>query len=216
MDNKALYTLQYGVFLLGTKSADGKKINACITNTCFQAANAPTRIAISVIKQNLTCQMIEESGVFTLSVLSKSCSFETIKRFGYQSGRVADKFAGFEYESAANACPYISKEACAVIEGKVCNKLDLGTHMLFIAEVTEAKLLGKEEALTYAYYQSDIKNKADGATTAGTAAAGPEKKIKGWRCKICGYEYDGAELPAAFECPICGHPAEDFEPIYAD
>ena len=217
MDNKALYTLQYGVFLLGSRSADGKKINACITNTCFQAANGPTRIAISVIKQNLTCEMIEESGVFALSVLAKSCSFETIKRFGYQSGRSADKFAGFEYESGDNGCPYIKKEACAVIEAKVCNKLDLGSHMLFIAEVTDAKVLGDAEALTYAYYQSNIKNKADSSAAGGAGSgAGPEKKVKGWRCKICGYEYDGAELPADYECPICGHPADDFEPIYAD
>ena len=207
MDNKALYSLQYGVFLLGTKS--NGKINACITNTCFQAANSPTRIAVSVIKQNLTCQMIEESGVFALSILDRSCSFETIKRFGYQSGRNVDKFAGFESETAENGCPYINKEACSVIEAKVCNKLDLGTHMLFIAEVTEAKVLGNKEPLTYAYYQSDIKPKA------GTGAASAEsKKIKGWRCKICGYEFDGSELPADYECPMCGHPAEDFEPIF--
>lgn len=208
MDNKALYRLQYGVFLLGTKTGDGK-INACITNTCFQAANGPTRIAISVIKQNFTCEMIEKSGLFALSVLDKTCSFETIKRFGYQSGRTVSKFDGFDYEVAENGCPYIKKEACAVIEAKVCNKLDLGTHMLFIAEITEAKVLSEKEALTYAYYQSDVKPKA-----AVGNAAGESKKIKGWRCKICGYEYMGAELPANFECPICGHPAEDFEPIY--
>ncbi len=210
MDNKALYNLSYGVFLLGTKTADGK-INACITNTCFQAANGPTRLAISVIKQNLTCEMIEESGVFALSLLDKSCSFDTIKRFGYQSGRNADKFSGFEYQTAENGCPYISKEACSVIEAKVCNKLDLGTHMLFIAEVTEAKLLSDKEPLTYAEYQKNVKPKA---SAAGDATAGEPKKIKGWRCKICGYEYMGSELPANFECPICGHPAEDFEPIY--
>ena len=211
MDNKALYSLQYGVFMLGTKSGD--KINACITNTCFQAANGPSRIAISVIKQNLTCQMIEESGIFALSVLDTSCSFETIKRFGYQSGRDADKFAGFEYGKAENGCPYLQKEACAVIEAKVCNKLDLGTHMLFIAEVTEAKVLGNGQPLTYAYYQSNIKPNA-GEGAAAAAAGAEQKPIKGWRCKICGYEYTGTELPADFECPICGHPSEDFEAIY--
>ena len=141
--------------------------------------------------------------------MDKTCSFETIKRFGYQSGRTVSKFDGFDYEVAENGCPYIKKEACAVIEAKVCNKLDLGTHMLFIAEITEAKVLSEKEALTYAYYQSDVKPKA-----AVGNAAGESKKIKGWRCKICGYEYMGAELPANFECPICGHPAEDFEPIY--
>lgn len=209
MDNKALYSLQYGVFFLGTRKADGSKINACITNTCFQAANSPTRIAISVIKQNYTCELIDESGVFSLSILDRSCSFETIKRFGYQSGRNADKFSGFEYETSANGCPFIKKEACAVIEAKVCNKMDLGTHMLFIAEITDARVLSDKEPMTYSFYQSDVKTKP-----ADTASAGPEKKIKGWRCKICGYEYDGSELPADYECPLCGHPAEDFEPIY--
>ena len=153
--------------------------------------------------------MIEESGVFALSILDRSCTFETIKRFGYQSGRNVNKFEGFDYAVAENACPYLKNEACSVIEAKVCNKLDLGTHMLFIAEVTEAKVLSDKEPVTYSFYQSDIKPKVNGG------AGGPEKKIKGWRCKICGYEYDGAELPADYECPICGHPAEDFEPIYA-
>lgn len=228
IDNKAFYSLSYGVFLLGTKS--GEKINACITNTCFQAANAPVRIAISVIKQNLTCSMIEESEVFALSVLDRTCSFETIKRFGYQSGRSANKFAGFEYELASNGCPYIKNEACALIEAKVCSQLDLGTHMLFVAEVTEAKVLGNNGPLTYEDYQRDIKPKT-AMTENGSAGinAGekkekaalknetgePEKKIKGWRCKICGYEYAGSELPVDFMCPLCGHPAEDFEPIYA-
>ena len=207
-----MYNLSYGVFLLGSKSADGSKINACITNTCFQTANGPTRIAISVIKQNLTCQMIEESGFFSLSLLDRTCSFETIKRFGYQSGRTVDKFNDFEYQSGENGCPYITKEACSVIEAKVCNKLDLGSHMLFVAEVTEAKLLSDKEPLTYAEYQKSVKPKADG--TAALGAGGEPKPIKGWRCKICGYEFSGPVLPENFECPICGHPAEDFEPIF--
>ena len=121
MDNKALYSLQYGVFLLGTKNADGTKINACITNTCFQTANNPTRIAISVIKQNFTCEMIEESGVFALSILDRSCTFETIKRFGYQSGRNVDKFAGFEHAVASNACPWLIVRGAIILHFSVFN-----------------------------------------------------------------------------------------------
>lgn len=212
MDSKALYNLSYGVFLLGTRAdVDGKnKINACITNTCFQTANNPVRIAISVIKQNLTCQMIEKSGVFALSVLDNTCTFETIKRFGYQSGRDTDKFDAFEYQLDSHGCPYLISETASVLECKVLNQLDLGTHMLFVAEVTDAKITGKNPPLTYAFYQSDIKPKAADAKKESAA----EKKIKGWRCKICGYEYEGPELPPDFECPICGHPAEDFEPIF--
>lgn len=233
MDNKALYNLSYGVFLLGT-TADSK-INACITNTCFQAANSPVRIAISVIKQNLTCQMIEKSGVFSLSVLDKTCTFDVIKRFGYQSGRTQDKFKGFKYELASNGCPYIKDQACSLIEAKVVNKTDIGTHMLFIAEVTDAKILSTNEPLTYADYQRDIKPRAQdsataqnapnsaldaargtksGASTENGTQTDADKKIVGWRCKICGYVYNGSELPPDFICPLCGHPADDFEPIY--
>ncbi len=205
MDQTAFYNLSYGVFVLGT-AAEGK-INACITNTCFQAAVNPVRLAISCINQNLTCEMIKKSGVFSLSVLSRDCTFSTIERFGYQSGRNADKFAEIEYKTDANGCPYITDQVCAVFECKVVSVQDLGSHSLFIAEVTDARTVGDKKPLTYAEYQSDVKPKKKDSVPEG-------KKIKGWRCKICGYEYEGSELPPDFECPICGHPAEDFEPIY--
>lgn len=205
MDQTAFYNLSYGVFVLGT-AAEGK-INACITNTCFQAAVNPVRLAISCINQNLTCEMIKKSGVFSLSVLSRDCTFSTIERFGYQSGRNADKFAEIEYKTDANGCPYITDQVCAVFECKVVSVQDLGSHSLFIAEVMDARTVGDKKPLTYAEYQSDVKPKKKAPAEEG-------KKIKGWRCKICGYEYEGKELPPDFECPICGHPAEDFEPIY--
>lgn len=219
MDNKALYNLSYGVFVLGT-TADGK-INACITNTCFQTANNPVRVAISVIKQNLTCQMIEKSGVFALSVLDSTCDFDLIKRFGYQSGREVNKFDGFDYELCANGCPAPKSKICSVLECKVLNQMDLGTHMLFVAEITDARVSSKNEPLTYAKYQSDVKPKQAAASSpspasasASSSSAGEQKKIVAWKCKICGYIYEGSELPADFICPICGHPAEDFEPVY--
>ena len=207
MDPKALYNISYGVFLLGTKAGD--KINACITNTCFQAAASPVRLAISCINNNLTCQMIKESKVFSLSVLDTSCSFDTIKHFGYQSGRDVDKFEGISYSLDSNGCPYITKEVSSVFECKVVSEDDLGTHTLFIAEVTDSKVISSNPPLTYAEYQANVKPKK------AESPQKPEKKIVGWRCKICGYEYQGSELPSDYECPLCGHPAEDFEPIYA-
>ena len=204
MDTKALFNLQYGVFILGTQS--NGKINACVTNTCMQVAADPVRIAISVINSNLTCQMIKDSGVFTLSILDKKTSFETIKRFGYQSGKNVDKFQGFtDYSMDSNGCPYLSSQICALISAKVVAAQDLGSHTLFTAEVTDAKIMSREEPITYAYYQSYIKPKP-AAPTSG--------KIVGWRCKICGYVHNSPELPADFACPLCGHPADDFEPIY--
>lgn len=211
MDNKALYNLSYGVFMLATKF-DGK-VNGCITNTCMQVANSPTRVAISCINANFTCELIKKSGVFALTLLDETCDFETIKHFGMQSGRDTDKFTGdFELSSLPvdiNQIPYLKEHACSVLSCKVLESSDLGSHTLFIAEIEDAVLLNDKKPLTYADYQNRVKPRPDAA---GKAAA--DKKIVGWRCKICGYVYEGSELPADYTCPLCGHPAEDFEPVY--
>ena len=205
MNRKALYDLSYGVFVLATKA--GGKLNACITNTCIQAANDPVRIAFAVINKNYTCELIRESGLVCLTLLSTSCHSDTIARFGYQSGRDVDKFADFKPPVDANGIPYLSWQSCSYISAKVVSAQDLGSHTLFVAEVTEAEKLSDEEPLTYAYYQKNLKPRPK---------AQAEKKIIGWRCKICGYVYEGETLPADFVCPLCGHPADDFEPVYAE
>lgn len=204
MDNKALYKLSYGVFVLGTKSGD--KMNACITNTCIQVANDPVRVAISVINKNYTCDLIKESKQFALTMLDKTVSFDTIKRFGFQSGRDVDKFADFVPQLDDMGNPYIAWQSCAVISCKVLSETDLGSHTLFIAEIVDAKVLSDNLPLTYADYQSDVKPKPQ--------KVDKEKKIVGWKCKICGYVYEGETLPADYICPLCGHDASDFEPIY--
>ena len=204
MDNKALFKLSYGIFMLATK--DGEKINGCITNTCIQVANDPTRVAISVLNSNYTCDLIKNSGVFAISILDKNCTFDTIKHFGYQSGRDVDKFADINASFDENGIPYLTENVSSVVTGKVLEKHELGTHTLFIAEVTDARMITGETPLTYDYYQSNVKPKP--------ATVNAEKKIKAWRCKICGYIYEGSDLPKDFVCPLCGHGAEDFEPIY--
>ena len=204
MDKKALYSLTYGVFMLSTKAGD--KVNGCITNTCMQVANSPTRIAIAVINTNYTCDLIKKSGVFALSLLDETCSFELIKHFGFQSGREVNKFENLQMPVDVNGIPYMGWQACAVISGKVISSQDLGSHTLFIAEVVDAKLLNDNAPLTYDDYQTKVKPKP--------APKAEDKKIVGWRCKICKYEYKGSELPEDFACPLCGHGADDFEPIY--
>ena len=204
MDNKALYSISYGVFLLATK--DGDKTNACITNTCMQVASNPTRIAICCINTNYTCDLLKNSGIFTLSILDKTCTFNTIKHFGMQSGRDVDKLADIELPIASNGIPYLGWQTCAVICGRVVDSKDLGSHTMFIAEIDDAFRLSEQEPLTYSYYQSDLKPKPQKAPS--------ERKIKGWRCRICGYFYEGPELPKDFVCPLCGHDASDFEPVY--
>ena len=135
-----------------------------------------------------------------------NCSFETIKHFGFQSGRDVDKMKALSLPVDHNAIPYLGYQTCAVISGKVLEQQDLGTHTLFIAEVTDAKLLNENEPLTYADYQNRVKPKKKEIPQ--------DKKIVGWRCKICNYVYEGSELPPDYTCPLCGHDISDFEPIY--
>lgn len=206
MDQKSLYSLSYGVFVLCTKSGD--KINGCITNTCIQVANSPTRVAISVLNSNYTCELLKESGEFCLSMLDQTATFETIKHFGMQSGRDVDKFDGLSLPMDDAGIPYMGWAACAMLSCKVLERHDLGSHTLFVAEVVDGKVLSDKAPLTYADYQDHVKPKP--------AQKAENKKIVGWRCKICNYVYEGSELPSDFVCPVCGHGVEDFEPIYAD
>ena len=139
MDRKALYNLEYGVFLVASK--DGDKLNGCITNTCIQAAANPVRLAIACINGNYTPELIAKSGLFTVSVLDRGVSFDTIRHFGMQSGREVDKFADREYALDDNGVPYLTSHANAVFSCKVVSSLDLGSHTLFIGEVADAKVL---------------------------------------------------------------------------
>lgn len=204
MDKKAFYNLTYGVFMLSTKVGD--TVNGCVINTCIQVANSPERIAISVLNSNYTCELIKQSGKFALSILSEDCNFETIKHFGFQSGRNVNKFADFPAPTDIQGIPYLSWGTCAIISGKVVETIDLGTHSVFIAEVTDAIIINEKAPLTYADYHARLKPQPE--------KADKSKKIVGWRCKICNYVYEGEELPEDYLCPLCGHGVEDFEPIY--
>ena len=204
MDKKALYSISYGIFMLATEYEG--KVNGCITNTCMQVANDPTRIAIACINRNYTCDLLKQSGKFTLSFLDKTAAYPLIEHFGMQSGRDVNKFENLQLPKDAEGIPYLGWQACAVISAKVVDSKDLGSHTLFIAEVTDAKVLSENEPMTYAYYQSDVKPRP--------AKKAEDKKVIGWRCRICKYYYEGAELPSDFTCPICGHGPEDFEPVY--
>ena len=203
MDRKAFYKLSYGLFLL-TARAFGKD-NGCIINTAVQAASDPKQISICVINQNFTCDLIKQTGIFNLSVLTESTPFDVFQTFGMQSGRDLDKFAGAGEERTANTLRYLP-QANAVFSCVVSSSFDLGSHTLFVADVVDAKVLSDEPSATYDYYQSNIKPKPQAKTAAKTA----------WQCKVCGYIYEGEELPADFVCPLCHHGPEDFEKITAD
>lgn len=207
MEKEAFFKLSYGLFALFTN--DGQKDNACIINTACQITDTPKTLSICVNKANYSCETLLKSGKFTLSVLSESAPFDIFVKFGFASGRDTDKLAGFDGVTASeNGISRLNLYSNAYFCAEVIQAVDMGTHVLFIANVTEAKVLSSEASMTYAYYFANVKPKAAKIEDA------PEKKIVGWRCKICGYEYEGAELPADFTCPWCKHPADDFEPIY--
>ncbi|MCI9568742.1 MAG: flavin reductase [Lachnospiraceae bacterium] len=203
MNNKAMYQLTYGLFVLTSRL--GTKDSGCIINTAGQVTSSPNRISITVNKDNYTHDLVKESGKFNISVLSERADFEIFKHFGFQSGRTADKFSGYEACSRSeNGIYYITKGTNAYISASVWQTLDLGSHTMFIADVGDMELLAPDASATYGYYQSSIKPRPEKKASTGKTA---------WRCTVCGYVYEGEELPADFICPICKHPASDFEKI---
>ena len=203
MNKKAMYQLSYGLFVL--TSAFESRDSGCIINTGIQVTSEPNRISIAVNQGNFTKELIEKSGKFNLSVLSEAAIFETFRHFGFQSGRDVDKFAAYsDCKRSANGLYYITAGTNAYISATVEQTIDLGTHLLFIAAVDDMEMLSKDPSATYTYYQSQIKPKPAQKSPAGKTA---------WRCTVCGYIYEGEELPADFICPLCKHPASDFEKI---
>ena len=204
MDDKVLRNFTYGLFLITAR--DGSKMNGCIVNTGIQASSEPLTVAVSVNKADYTHDMIVKTGEFNLTFLSEESDFATFKHFGYQSGRDVDKFEKFEYKLAANGIPYITKGANSYLSAKVVKTVDLGSHTLFVAEITDGEILGTAPSVSYSYYFEHIKPKP------GENKDEEEKKV-GWICVICGYIYPHEELPADFICPICKHPASDFRKL---
>ena len=198
-DKKVTRSFSYGLFVVTAR--DGDKDNGCIINTAIQAASDPLRVSIAVNKANYTHDMILKTGVFNLSFLTEESKFSTYQNFGFQSGRDADKLADIPFRRAANGVAYLTEEVNAYLSGKVVQTVDLGSHTLFIADVTGGEVLSKVPSVTYAYYFANIKPKPEA------------KKKTGWVCTICGYVYEGEELPPDFICPLCKHPASDFQKL---
>ncbi len=195
----AVFKLTYGLFVLTAK--DGEKDNGCIINTALQVTANPLQVSICVNKDNYTHDMIMKTGEYNVSILSQETPFEVFQRFGMQSGRDVDKFDGFgEVARSENGLYYLTKSANALLSVKVNKTVDVGTHTMFIGELAEEKDLSDVPSVSYQYYFDHIKPK-------------PEVKKKGFVCKICGYVYEGDELPPDFICPICKHGVEAFEPI---
>ena len=198
-DLTALYKIGYGLYVV--TSNDGKRDNGLIVNTVTQVSDSPNRIAVNINKANYSHHVIKQSGKMNVNCLSVDAPFSVFENFGFQSGRNADKFAGCEVKRSDNGLVFLPRYINSFMSLKVEEYVDLGSHGMFICSVTEARVMSDRETMTYAYYHSNVKPKPN---TEGK---------KGWVCKICGYVYEGEELPEDFICPLCKHGAADFEPI---
>lgn len=205
MDQKVLNNLSYGLYVL-TAEMNGSD-NGCIVNSIVQVTSEPVTISVAVNKASLTCDMIDATKKFTISVLSEAVQFETIKRFGFQSGNKVDKFVNYsDYRRVSNGTVAITAGTNAFISVDVISQVDLGSHILFLGVPTEGEIFNDNPSVTYAYYFANIKPKPEkvGETADGSTI---------WKCRICGYEYVGEELPDDFICPDCGHSASYFDKI---
>jgi len=198
-DLTALFNIGYGLYVV--TSNDGKKDNGLIVNTVSQVTNTPNRIAVTINKQNYSCHVISQTGKMNVNCLSVEAPFSVFECYGFRSGRNVDKFEGAEPLRSDNGLVFLDKYINSFMSLKVEQSVDLDTHVMFICSVTEARVISDKETMTYTYYQKNVKPKPQ---TEGK---------KGYVCKVCGYVYEGEELPEDFVCPLCKHGAADFEPI---
>ena len=197
-DLKALYNIGYGLYVV--TSNDGKKDNGLIVNTVTQLTDSPLKIAVNINKQNYSHHVIKQTKVLNVNCLSVDAPFSVFENFGFVSGRNVDKFANTQVLRSDNGLVFLPKYINSFLSLKVDDYIDLGTHGMFICSVTESRVISNVESMTYAYYQANVKPK-------------PEGTSKGYVCKVCGYVYEGDELPEDYICPLCKHGAQDFEKI---
>lgn len=199
MDINTLKKLSYGLFVLTTRC--GNRDNGCIINVAAQVSETPLQMVVAINKHNLTHDMVMESGCFNLNVLSEEAPMKLFQHFGFQSGHEMDKFADDEtVKRSANEVPYLPEFINGYLSGKVVQTVDLQTHTLFVAEIVEAVSISSAPSMTYDFYQKKVKPQ-------------PEAKAVGktrWVCEVCGYVYEGEEIPDDFICPWCKHGKESF------
>ena len=198
-DLTALFKIGYGLYVV--TSNDGKKDNGLIVNTVTQVTNTPNRIAVVINKENYSHHVIKQTGIMNVNCLSVDAPFSVFEKFGFKSGRNYDKFENTEVNRSDNGLVFLERYINSFMSLKVEQYVDLDTHGMFICSIAEERVLNDLETMTYTYYQENVKPKP------------VVEGKKGYVCKICGYVYEGEELPEDYICPLCKHGASDFEPI---
>lgn len=207
MDKKAFFKLSYGLYIVSS-NCDGKD-SACIANTFTQVTSTPAKVCITLNKNNYTTKLIENSCVYNVGVLLDEVEMDVIRRFGFQSGRDVNKFDGIEYDVDSLNIKQITKGVAATFSVRVTSMSDVGTHIMFVGEVVDCKVLSDNEVLTYANYH----DKKKGTTPKNASSYQSETTKHGWLCSVCGFILEQEELPDDFICPICKQPASVFEKI---
>lgn len=234
MNPKTLHKISYGLYVISSKKGD--RFNGQIANTVFQITSEPPTIAVSINKQNLTHEFIQDSKVFTVSILSKETPMKFIGHFGFKSGRDIDKYKDINYKIGVTGGPIVLENSVGYLEAKVINSMDVGTHTVFIGKVVDAEIIKDEEPMTYAYYHEVKRGTAPKTAPtyipAQLTAGGKEEsqkevsKMEKYKCVVCGYIYDPEkgdpdsgikpgtsfkELPNDWVCPVCGVGKDQFE-----
>ncbi len=197
-DPKALYSIGYGLYVVTTN--DGTRDNGMIVNTVIQAADSPLAVSVCMNRRGYSYETVLKTGILNVNCLAVEAPFSVFEKFGFSSGRDADKFAGETLCRSENGLVVLDRYVNSFMSLKVSQYVDLGSHGMFICSVTESKVLNSDESMTYAFYHRNVKPKP-------AAKSGGKKR---WVCNVCGYVYEGDELPDGFVCPVCGHPASDF------
>ena len=198
-DMTALFNIGYGLYVV--TSNDGKKDNGLIVNTVTQVTNTPNRLAVTISKENYSHHIIKQTGKMNINCLTNDAPFMVFETFGFKSGRNTNKFENCTPLRSDNGLVFLPRYINSFMSLKVEQYVDLDTHGMFICSVTEARVISNQETMTYTYYLNNVKPKPE---TEGK---------KGYVCKICGYVYEGENLPDDFICPLCKHGAADFEEI---
>lgn len=208
MDKTAMFSLTYGLFVAGV--SEGGKVNGCTINTAVQATSEPMQMHVTMMKANLTTELIRRKGSLALSVISLDCPLSVVGNFGMKSGRDCNKFDDMEYKTDVNGNPYLEKGMVAYMSLKVTSMLDLGSHYLFVCDVVEAEKLEKGQPMSYADYRA-LKT---GGTVAKVGTPEGKPATKKYVCSVCHYVYDGEtpfeELPDSYVCPVCNQPKSVF------
>ncbi len=204
MDPKAFFSLSCGLYVVSAVHEGTAR--GCVVNTVQQVTSRPAQLSVTVNKENATAGWIAASGRFCAAVLTQDVPMNTIAVFGFSSSRDTDKFAAVAHKNAASGTPYPAEGVAAVFDCRVVQTLDVGTHIIFVGEAEDASVESTGTPMTYAYYHQVKK----GTTPPKAPSYQAEEKKTGWRCSVCGYVYEGDELPDPFTCPVCKQPREAF------